>query len=158
MKVTETIDSTKRGKYARYFDEIEIGDSYTSPGRTVTEADLVNFSALTGDWYPLHTNIEWAKSSIFGERVAHGLLVLSYAFGLLPLEPGPIVAFYGMDKVRFFLPTKIGDTIKVTSELKEKEERGDDLGLATFHMTILNQRDEVVAKTINKVLLKRRPD
>ena len=86
------------------------------------------------------------------------MLVLSYAFGLLPLEPGPIVAFYGMDKVRFFLPTKIGDTIRVTSELKEKEERSDDLGLATFHLTISNQQDEVVAKTINKVLLKRKPD
>ncbi len=156
--MTEVKQSTKVGDFARYFDDLEIGDSYTTAGRTITEGDLVNFSALTGDWYPLHTDIEWAKESIFGERIAHGMLVLSYAFGLLPLEPGPIVAFYGMDKVRFFLPTKIGDTIKVESELKEKEERDEDLGLATFHLTISNQRDEVVAKTINKVLLKRRPD
>lgn len=156
--MTEVKEGTKVGDFARYFDQLEVGDSYNSAGRTITESDLVSFAALTGDWYPLHTDIEWAKNSIFGERIAHGMLVLSYAFGLLPLEPGPIVAFYGMDKVRFFLPTKIGDTIKVNSELKEKEERGDDLGLATFHMTISNQRDEVVAKTINKVLLKRRPD
>ncbi len=66
------------------------------------------------------------------------------------------MAFYGMDKVRFFLPTKIGDTIRVHVELKEKEERDENLGLATFHNTVLNQRDETVAKSINKVVLNRR--
>ena len=63
---------------------------------------------------------------MFGERIAHGMLVLSYAAGLVPMQPGPIVAFYGMDKVRFFAPTKIGDTIRVHVELKEKEERDDN--------------------------------
>jgi acyl dehydratase len=63
-----------------------------------------------------------------------------------------------MDKVRFFLPTKIGDTIRVQVELKEKEERDENLGLATFHNTVLNQRGETVAKSINKVVLKRRAD
>jgi 3-hydroxybutyryl-CoA dehydratase len=100
---------------------------------------------------------EWASKTMFGERIAHGMLVLSYAAGLVPMQPGPIVAFYGMDKVRFFAPTKIGDTIRVHVELKEKEERDDDLGLATFHNTILNQREETVAKSINRVILKRRP-
>jgi 3-hydroxybutyryl-CoA dehydratase len=95
---------------------------------------------------------------MFGERIAHGMLVLSYAAGLVPMQPGPIVAFYGMEKVRFFLPTKIGDTIRVQVELKEKEERDESLGLATFHNAILNQRDETVAKSINKVVMKRRPD
>lgn len=144
--------------FARYFDDVAVGETYASPGRTITEADLVNFSALTGDWYPLHSDAEWAAKSIFGERIAHGMLVLSYAAGLLPLEPGPIIAFYGMDKVRFFAPTKIGDTIHVETELVEKEEKAENAGLATFHKSIVNQRGETVAKTIDKVLLKRRPD
>ena len=95
---------------------------------------------------------------MFGERIAHGMLVLSYAAGLVPMQPGPIVAFYGMEKVRFFAPTKIGDTIRVHVELKEKEERDDNIGLATFHQAVLNQRDETVCKSINKVVLKRRAD
>jgi 3-hydroxybutyryl-CoA dehydratase len=86
------------------------------------------------------------------------MLVLSYAAGLVPMQPGPIVAFYGMEKVRFFLPTKIGDTIRVHVELKEKEERDEAMGLATFHQQVLNQNDETVCKSITKVLLKRRAD
>ena len=144
--------------FARYLDDIEVGDSFTTKGRTITEADLVNFAALTWDTYPLHVDAEWASKSIFGERIAHGMLVLSYAAGLIPMQPGPIVAFYGMEKVRFFAPTKIGDTIRVHAELKEKEERDEHVGLATFHQAVLNQRDETVCKSINKVLLKRRAD
>ena len=83
------------------------------------------------------------------------MLVLSFAAGLVPMQPGPIVAFYGMEKVRFFAPTKIGDTIRVHVELKEKEERDDTMGLATFHQQVLNQHDETVCKSITKVLLKR---
>ncbi len=153
-----TSQDTSPNMMARYFDELEVGDSFTTKGRTITEADIVNFAALTWDTYPLHVDAEWASKTMFGERIAHGMLVLSYAAGLVPMTPGPIVAFYGMEKVRFFAPTKIGDTIHVQVELKEKEERDENLGLATFHNTILNQRDETVAKSINKVVLKRRAD
>jgi 3-hydroxybutyryl-CoA dehydratase len=143
---------------ARYFDDLEVGDSFITKGRTITEADLVNFAALTWDTYPLHVDADWAANTIFGERIAHGMLVLSYAAGLVPMQPGPIVAFYGMEKVRFFAPTKIGDTIRVNVELTDKEERDENLGLATFHNTIINQREETVAKSINKVILKRRAE
>src|SRR5919109_2599911 len=141
---------------ARYFDDLGVGDSFTTKGRTITEADLVNFAALTWDTYPLHVDAEWAAKTMFGERIAHGMLVLSYAAGLVPMQPGPIVAFYGMEKVRFFAPTKIGDTIRVQVELTEKEERDENLGLATFHNAVVNQRDETVAKSTNRVVLKRR--
>jgi 3-hydroxybutyryl-CoA dehydratase len=143
--------------FARYADDIEVGDSFTTKGRTITEADLVNFAALTWDTYPLHVDAEWASKTMFGERIAHGMLVLSYAAGLVPMQPGPIVAFYGMEKVRFFAPTKIGDTIHVHAELKEKQDRDEQLCLATFHNSIVNQREETVAKSINKVVLNRRP-
>ena len=142
----------------RHFDELREGERIVTRGRTITETDVVQFAALTGDMHPQHTDRHWAAEGRFGERIAHGMLVLSYAAGLVPMQPGPIVAFYGMEKVRFFLPTKIGDTIRVHVELKEKEERDENLGLATFHNTIVNQRDETVAKSINKVILKRRAD
>ena len=153
-----TATRTTPDLFARYADDLAVGDSFTTKGRTITEADLVNFAALTWDTYPLHVDAEWASKTIFGERIAHGMLVLSYAAGLVPMEPGPIVAFYGMDKVRFFAPTKIGDTLHVHAELKEKENRDDDHCLATFHNSVINQRDETVAKSINKVVLKRRAD
>jgi acyl dehydratase len=155
--MTETQQQITPDLFARYADDLTAGDSFVTKGRTITEADLVNFAALTWDTYPLHVDAEWAKDSMFGERIAHGMLVLSYAAGLVPMQPGPIVAFYGMDKVRFFAPTKIGDTIRVHAELKEKEDRDEHHCLATFHNTILNQDDVTVAKSINKVLLKRRP-
>jgi acyl dehydratase len=150
--------ATAPDMFARYFDDLELGDALTTKGRTITEADLVNFAALTWDTYPLHVDAEWASKTIFGERIAHGMLVLSYAAGLIPMQPGPIVAFYGMEKVRFFAPTKIGDTIRVHAELTDKQERDESIGLATFSNAILNQRDETVCKSINKVLLKRRAD
>ena len=87
---------------ARYLDDLNVGDSFVTKGRTITEADLVDFAALTWDNYPLHVDAEWASKTMFGERIAHGMLVLSYAAGLVPMQPGPIVAFYGMEKVRFF--------------------------------------------------------
>lgn len=141
----------------RYYDELELGSTFETQGRTITEADLMMFSALTGDWYPLHSDAEWAGRSVFGERIAHGMLVLSYAAGLLPLQPGPIVAFYGIDKLRFFAPTKIGDTIRVRMELKEKQDREGNMGLATFDQQILNQTDLAVARASFKVMLKRHP-
>lgn len=158
MSTGDSTTVVKADVLSRYYDDLDIGDAFETRGRTITETDLVAFAALTGDYYPLHTDAEYAKQTMFGERIAHGMLVLSYAAGLVPMQPGPIIAFYGMDKVRFFAPTKIGDTIRVQIELKEKQDRDENMGLATFHQTILNQRDEAVAKTINKVLLKRRPD
>jgi acyl dehydratase len=140
----------------RWLEDYAVGEKLVSPARTLTESDVHAFAALTGDWHPLHTDVDYAAASPFGERIAHGMLVLSFAAGLVPMQPGPIVAFYGMEKVRFFAPTKIGDTIRVHVELKEKEERDEAMGLATFHQQVLNQRDETVCKFITKVVLNRR--
>ena len=149
-----TANTTRRPTCSRAtLDDLEVGDSFTTKGRTITEADIVNFAALTWDTYPLHVDAEWASKTMFGERIAHGMLVLSYAAGLVPMQPGPIVAFYGMEKVRFFAPTKIGDTIRVHVELKEKEERDDDHWASrpstTRSSTSATRRS---AKSINKVL------
>ena len=102
----------------KWFDEFKVGETFRTRGRTITEADIVNFAMFSGDWYPLHTDADYAKNSPFGERIAHGMIVLSVMTGLIQLEPGYIIAFYGMDRVRFINPTKIGDTIRVESVVK----------------------------------------
>jgi 3-hydroxybutyryl-CoA dehydratase len=137
----------------RYFDEIQVGDRYTSRGRTITEADIVNFSGITGDWYPLHTDIEYAKNTAFKQRIAHGMLILSIATGLVPLTPGFLVAFYGMEQVRFTNPTFIGDTIHVEDEVIEKTDKGDKGGVVSFRRVIKKHSGEIVVSLIAKALM-----
>jgi acyl dehydratase len=141
----------------KYFEDFTAGEIAVTRARTVTETDIVNFAALTGDWYPLHTDIEYAKKGPFGERIAHGLLILSIANGLMPLYDMAIVAFYGMDKVRFTAPTKIGDTIHVELEVVEKQDKGDIGGVITLKEYVKNQRGENVALSTKKVLIAKRP-
>lgn len=83
--------------FNRTFDQYAIGEKWVSRGRTVTEADLVNFAGVSGDFYALHTDAEYAKSTPFGQRVAHGMLVLSISTGLMEFTPGIVLAFYGID-------------------------------------------------------------
>jgi acyl dehydratase len=141
----------------KYFEDFNAGEIAVTRARTITETDIVNFAALTGDWYPLHTDIEYAKKGPFGERIAHGLLILSIANGLMPLYDMAIVAFYGMDKVRFTAPTKIGDTIHVELEVVEKQDKGDIGGVITLKESVKNQRGEPVALSTKKVLIAKRP-
>lgn len=127
-----------------------------SRGRTITEADIVLFSAFSGDWYPLHTDIEYASRTPFKQRIAHGLLVLSVASGLIKINPGVVYAFYGMERVRFLHPTFIGDTLYVESEVLEKVDKGPTRGLVTFRQDVVNHRGEVVCTSLIKVLLNKR--
>src|SRR5438128_4742216 len=107
----------------RYFDEIELGEEYESPGRTVTEADIVIFAGLSGDYNVLHTDAEFMKSSIFGERIAHGLLGLSIQSGLLTrgMRPYATIAFLGL-RWKFKGHIKIGDTIRDGAKVTGKKE------------------------------------
>ncbi|MCX5834836.1 MAG: MaoC/PaaZ C-terminal domain-containing protein, partial [Deltaproteobacteria bacterium] len=97
-----------------YLDDYAVGERFISPARTITEADIINFAGLTGDWHPLHTDVEYAAKTPFKERIAHGMLTLSIGM-VLPFRLGPyssflprsFIAFYGMDNVRFTAPTKI---------------------------------------------------
>ncbi len=140
----------------KYFDELEVGTRAVSRGRTITEADIVNFAAFSGDWYPLHTDREFAAGTMFGQRIAHGMLVMSVATGLVPMKPGVVVAFYGMDKVRFTAPTFIGDTIRVEAELIEKQDKGP-FGVITIRQEIKNQRNEVCNTAILKAAINKTP-
>jgi len=141
----------------QYFDDFKEGQKTVTRGRTVTEADIVLFAAISGDWYPLHTNVEYAKNTPFGERIAHGMLVLTVASGLMPLYELAIVAFYGMDNVRFMEPTKIGDTLHVEAETVEKQDKGEIGGVVSLKQSVKNQRGETVASMIMKVLIAKSP-
>lgn len=122
------------------------GTEHTTRGRTITEADLVSFSALTGDWHPQHADAEWAAAGRFGGRVAHGMLVLSYAVGLVPFDPERVVALRGLDSVSFKRPVAIGDTIRVHTRVDAVRPLDDEHALVTFAWRVLNQHDRVVAR------------
>ncbi len=143
----------------QYFEDIRIGDEYLSPGRTVTEADIVAFAGLSGDYNVLHTDAEFMKSSIFGERIAHGLLGLAISSGLgtraLP-RPFATLAFLGL-RWRFKAPIKIGDTIKVRIQVTEKRETSKpDRGIVVLQRSVLNQRGEVVQEGETDIMVERR--
>jgi acyl dehydratase len=145
-----------RGKY---FEDFVVGEESISAGRTITEADIVNFAGLTGDWYELHTNKEWAANGPFGQRIAHGALIFSIATGLaLRVDPPSdgLLAFYGLDKLRFVKPTFIGDTIHVRQTVIEKTERDEASGVITARTEVINQHEQVVVSYTAKVLYKRR--
>jgi 3-hydroxybutyryl-CoA dehydratase len=140
----------------RYFEDFQVGDKIVTRGRTITEADVVMFSALSGDWHPLHTDVEYARKGPFKERIAHGFLILSVASGLLPLSEIAIIAFYGIDKLRFLAPVKLLDTIHVDFETVEKQEKDDRGGVVTFRQTVRNQRgEEVVVGTMRTMIARR---
>lgn len=140
-----------------YFDDIQVGDKQTTRARTITETDIVNFAMFTGDWHPLHTDVEYARANeLYRERIAHGMLVLSVATGLTPFMPGATLAFYGLDRVRFINPTHIGDTLHVETEVVDKRLRDDKTaGVVTTDLVVRNQRGEDAVKGAMKMLVAR---
>src|SRR5215469_8141053 len=146
-------------RMAKYFDDFEEGEQALTAGRTVTEADIVNFAALTGDWNEIHTNTELAARGPFGQRIAHGALVFSIATGLsvrLGQTADTVIAFYGLDRLRFVKPVFIGDTIRVKQRVEGKSQRDEKSGIVTFLNEVINQNEVVVVSYTAKVLLKRR--
>jgi 3-hydroxybutyryl-CoA dehydratase len=145
-----------------YFEDFHIGDRVRTPARTVTEADIVLFAALTGDWHPVHTDAEHARASVFGERIAHGLLVLAMGSGLLFRAgdqgiPRSTIALWGMEKARFVAATRIGDTLHVEGEISQLTAIDVGRGLITYRHRVVNQRGEEVLTFTSKLLVARRP-
>lgn len=129
--------------FDRYYDEMNIGDRREFSAMTITETHVVNFAGVTGDHFGLHMDAEYAKTTPFKQRVAHGLLVLSCGAGLIPILPGRMLAFLGMDEVRFTAPVFIGDTVHPVMEIVDKREKAPG-GVVTIAETIVNQRGETV--------------
>jgi acyl dehydratase len=137
------------------FETLSPGARFRSRGRTVTEADVVAFAALTGDWHPQHADREWASRSAFGERIAHGMLVVSFAVGLVPFDPDRVVALRSIGDAVFKRPVRFGDTIRVEGEISAVRPVGDEAGLVTWSWLIRNQHDELVCRARVDVLWRR---
>jgi acyl dehydratase len=151
-----SMGDTHRSGYV--YADLHVGMSFRSPGRTITDADLVGFAGLTGDYSELHTSDVYAKRSQFGRRVAHGLLGLTYAHGLMWPRTGALretaIAFLGISDWKFTGPIFIGDTIFVNyriAELRDSKSKPTQ-AIATFDVQIVNQDDQVVQQG-RKVLL-----
>lgn len=140
-----------------YYEDLQVGRTWKSARRTVTETDIVAFAGLSGDFNPLHTDEEFAKTTIFGKRIAHGLLGLSISSGLQTSEPPWLVmAFMGLDW-KFVKPIFIGDTIHYTSEIvKMREGSKPDRGIVILDRKLVNQREEVVQEGSFTLLIKKR--
>jgi len=121
------------------------GAEFTTRGRTITETDLMSFSALTGDWHPQHSDAEWAAHSRFSGRVAHGMLVLSYAVGLVPFDPERVVALRGLESATFKRPVAIGDTIRVRCRVEGNRPLDDATELVELAFRVVNQDNRAVA-------------
>jgi acyl dehydratase len=143
-----------------FYDEFTLGDSTDSVGRTITEADVVNFAALTGDWNLIHTDAAYAATQMYKQRVAHGLLVLSIASGLavrMGFMEDTIMAFRGLTW-KFVKPVFIGDTIRLrvtVEETKPMARLGG--GLVIFKLEVINQEDEVTQRGNWEILCKAAP-
>ena len=148
--------------FRKYFEELAIGESYTTHRRTVTETDIVNFACLSGDHFYAHMDEIAAKESIFGRRVAHGYFVLSAAAGLfVDPAPGPVLANYGMEGLRFTKPVYAGDTIRATLTCKQKTVKetppdGIPQGVVAWEVNVSNQDSELVATYTILTLVRRK--
>jgi len=144
----------------RYFEEFDIGDTIDTAARTITESDVMCFAGLSGDYNELHTNAEYAKQTMFGERIAHGLLGLSIVSGLssrIGFGEGTVQAFTGLEW-KFRAPVKFGDTIRARFEVKRKKEMARlGGGFVVLDVEVFNQHDETVQKGSWTLLIKSAP-
>ena len=142
-----------------YFEDYVIDSVSTSRGRTVTEADIVNFAGLSGDFVELHTNEEYARRGPFGRRIAHGALIFSISTGLMVQiagDPESIIAFYGVDKLRFVAPVFIGDTIHVSQRILETQKKNAERGVVAFEITVHKQDQTPVVVYTARLMVKTR--
>jgi len=141
-----------------YFDDVEIGQAWESPGRTITQADIVNFAGLSGDFNPIHMDHEFAKTTAFHKPIAHGLLTFSIASGLgLHSPPMRTLAILNIREWHFLGPIFIGDTIRMRTKVLEKAARARGRrGVITWQRQIINQAGKVVQEGVTLTLVEGR--
>ena len=144
----------------RYYEDMGVGEEYESPARTITEADVVNFSAFSGDWSPVHSDEEFCRKTPFKTRIAHGLLGLALTEGLKFRIPAFAAARYMASlywNYKFTAPILIGDTLRLTVKIQSKREtKKPDRGIVIESVTMLNQRNEVVGEGEHGLMVYRR--
>jgi len=154
--------SDDRHPFKKYFEDLQIGETLITHRRTVTEADIVNFGCISGDHFYAHFDEIAAKDSFFGKRVAHGYFVISAAAGMfVDPSPGPVIANYGLENLRFIEPVAPGDTIRVKLSVKrkiKKEPRGEEKpnGVVVWAIEVTNQEEKPVAVYDIMTLVERR--
>jgi 3-hydroxybutyryl-CoA dehydratase len=141
--------------FERDFDALEPGERFTTSGRTVSEADIAQFAALTGDTHPQHVDAAWAAGSRFGEQIAHGLLVLSFAAGSMPFDPERVVALRRVGDAVFKQPVLIGDTVHVEGEVVSVRPIDDENGLVECRWRVLNQHGRLVLRASVELVWRR---
>lgn len=150
--------STPRG---RYFEDFEVGSEFTTPARTITSTDIVNFACLSGDFNEVHTNHEYCRTTQFGEPIAHGPLVYAVAAGLQyasGVNDGTLLALLQIDNWRMLGPIKHGDTIRMRSKvLSKKPSSKNDRGVVSLLRQIVKQDDTVAQEMTATLLYRRRP-
>ncbi|MBA5639570.1 phenylacetic acid degradation bifunctional protein PaaZ [Duganella sp. LX20W] len=146
------VRESEQHPFRKYFQDLQIGDSLLTHRRTVSEADIVNFGGVSGDYFYMHFDEIAARDTQFGKRIAHGYFVLSAAAGLfVSPAPGPVLANYGLDNLRFITPVAIGDTIRARLTCKRKvdrnrtDDKGVGQGVVAWDVQVTNQNDELVA-------------
>ncbi|MBI1900096.1 MAG: dehydratase [Planctomycetia bacterium] len=144
---------------ALHFDDVEIGDRWISPARTVTETDVGHFAELTGDFTPLHVDADFARQTPFGRPIAHGLLGLSLMAGLSSGCPRmQTAAFLGIRDWQFLRPIFFGDTVHVETEIVSKQASGRRRGRILWRRRLVNQDGEVVQQgELETLVMSRRP-
>jgi 3-hydroxybutyryl-CoA dehydratase len=137
------------------FDQLSVGQQFRSAQRAVSESDVSAFAQLTGDHHPQHVDAQWAASSPFGERIAHGMLVLSLAVGLVPLDPKRVLALRRLSDVVFKRPVLLGETIFVAGQIAALRPIDERSGLVDFNWQIRNHDDALVVRANVAVLWRR---
>lgn len=149
-------------KPAFYFEDFDIGDTFTTSSRTVGLAEVATFAGLSGDFNPIHTDADFAAKSQFGERIAHGVLGMSIVTGLvtrLGVFEASTIALLGIEEWRFKGPVFDGDTIHVEVLIEDKKITSDGKrGVLRRRYQLVNQRDEVVQEGVMPLLVKCRPE
>jgi 3-hydroxybutyryl-CoA dehydratase len=141
--------------FERDFDELVVGERFATPGRTVSEDDIATFATLTGDTHPQHVDAAWAAGSRFGEQIAHGLLVLSFAAGSMPFDPERVVALRRVADAVFKQPVLIGDTVHVEGEVTDARPIDDDNGLVECRWRVVNQHGRLVLRASVELVWRR---
>jgi acyl dehydratase len=128
------------------YEALSLGEEFVSPERVVAEADVIAFAELTGDHHPQHVDARWAESSIFGERIAHGLLVLSLAMGLAPIDPENVLALRRLRDVVFKRPAALGDVMRARLVVRDLTRLSPDRGLVALRLVVtVNGSTAIVA-------------
>lgn len=149
MTVAETV------RWDAPYEELAEGQTFTTPSRLVTDEDVQAFAQLTGDHHPQHTDADWARNSAFGQQIAHGLLVIALAGGLVPFDPHRVMALRKVADATFKRPVLFGDELSVSGKLVGLSAVSGEAGLVTFAWNVLNQDGRAVCRARVEVLWRR---